>query len=282
MTATNTKTIAEELAELDALEGEAGAETRILDHNKTLIRSFSFEAEFAIRAGGDGRTVEGYAAPFDETAEIFDFEGHYMEVFRKGAFARSITKRRPQVFFNHGMDLYLRPSERYSMPIGVPLELKEDGKGLFTVTRYAKTPLADEILQLIDEDAICGQSVQIRRTPAGGGTRRTERGHKKSGLDLVERLDVQLVEYGPTPLPVFSGAKITGVRAGIVYSQISDFSDEERSELAELLRAGPDPAASSSALEAELTEMPAGPDPAHDLLMLRHARLRHEHEETIH
>ena len=278
MTDTNTKTVA---AELGAGESEAGGEARILDHNKTLIRSFSFDAEFAIRAGGDGRTVEGYAAPFDEVAEIFDFEGHYMEVFRKGAFARSINKRTPQVFFNHGMDLYLRPTERFAMPIGIPLELREDAKGLFTVTRYAKTPLADEVLQLIDEGAIRGQSVQVRRTPAGGGTRRRQGGHKETGLDLVERLDVQLVEYGPTPLPVFAGAKITGVRAGIVYSQISDFSDEERSALAELLRAGPVPASSGPVLEVEHEETPAGPVPADEHFALRHARLRTEHEETI-
>lgn len=282
-TDTTTGEIAAQLAELErrgAADDDDGKAGKILDHRATMIRSFTFDTEFAIRSGGDGRTVEGYAAPFDEEAEIFDIEGHYFELFRKGAFGRSIKKRTPQVFFNHGMDLFLRPSERFSMPIGLPLELKEDGKGLFTVTRYAKTELADEVLQLIDEGVIRGQSVQIRRTPSGQGTRRTLRGHRASGLDLVERLDVNLVEYGPTPIPIFAGAEITKVRSGLAYSLISDFSDEERSDLAELLRAGPVPAASGPVPEAEHEQTSAGPVPADEILRLRHARTRIEHEET--
>src|SRR6266568_7666268 len=40
--------------------------------------------------GGDGRTVEAYAAVFGEPAEIQDHEGHYVEVIDPSAFNRAI------------------------------------------------------------------------------------------------------------------------------------------------------------------------------------------------
>jgi hypothetical protein len=36
--------------------------------------------------GGDGRTVEAYATPFDSPAEIKDQHGHYLEKIHPGAF----------------------------------------------------------------------------------------------------------------------------------------------------------------------------------------------------
>lgn len=209
-----------------------------------LMRSYRVDTigEFQIRADGDGRTVEAYAVPWDEPAEVVDVEGHYMEVFRRGAFGRQLSLtgvRGVSVFYNHGLDMYARPSDRFAVPIGAPLEIREDGRGLFTATRYARTALGDEILQLVRDGAIAAQSIQFTRTPAGRGTRRTRRGHE-SGLDLVERTSVRLIEYGPTPAPVYAGASVVGFRAHQIAQQIATFDDTERERLAQILRGSPD------------------------------------------
>jgi HK97 family phage prohead protease len=244
------------------------------------VRTFTFDAEFAIRSGGDGRTVEGYAVVWDELAEVLDFEGHYMETFRKGSFGRFLkSKRSLPVFFNHGMTMYRTPSTRFEVPIGRSVELTENKRGLFTVSRYAKTEAADEVLQLINDDVVRAQSVQFKRTPSGGGTRRTERADKKSGLDLVERLDVQPVEFGPTPAPAYHGAALTKVRTSFLAEQISGLSAEERAELAELIRSASDADPSTPAVDEPETE-PAGSDPALDPLALRHAQLRTRQKGT--
>ena len=247
------------------------------------IRTFRTDslAEFQIRADGDGRTVEAYAVPFDEPAEVVDIEGHYFEEFHRGAFGRQIARSGAAgiiVLYNHGRDLSMRPSDRFAVPIGKPVEIREDGRGLFTATRYASTKLGDEILQLVEEDILTHMSVQFQRTPGGKGTKRIRGGHKPSGLDLVQRLDVNVVEYGPTPIPSYAGAQVVGVRAGQLATQIHDLSPDERKELSELLRADP----LSSPVEGDESKhdpKDPTPDVGFEVLAHRHEQLRRQHKE---
>ena len=92
--------------------------------------------------------------------EIRDQDGHYNEVIDRSAFNRAISDAAPQggrtawrigVFYNHGRTIYGTPSERGSMPIGTPLEVKADQRGVLTLTRYHRTELADEALEAIRE-----------------------------------------------------------------------------------------------------------------------------------
>lgn len=196
-------------------------------------------AEYHLRSDTEGRTVEAYVVPWGVPTEVTDVEGHYFEQFHKGAFGRQLKRTGLAgiaVLYNHGKDLHGRPSERFSLPLGTPVEIHEDGPGLFTATRYAKTELADDVLQLVREDAIQGHSVTFTRTPGGRGTKRIPRGHS-SGLDLVERLDTVLIEYGPTPFPSYAGTGAVGVRAGMLASHIFELESDDRDELAKLLAA---------------------------------------------
>lgn len=173
----------------------------------TFERSYALE-DISIRAG-DGRTVTAYAAVFNVSAEVHDGEGHYREVLVRSSFDRTISQGagRFQVLYNHGKDIYGNASERYSMPLGTPLEVRADGRGLLTVTRYAKTPLGDEVLELVRDGAINAQSfggrfIRSQRVPSARGE-----------LPMVERLEVALREFGPTPFPVYSDAAVVGVRS---------------------------------------------------------------------
>jgi HK97 family phage prohead protease len=140
------------------------------------VRAWNLD-DIRIRSGGDGRTVEAYAAVFDSPTEVHDQDGHYNEVINRTAFNKTIADRgtRFGVLFNHGMTVWGTPAERYSLPIGTPVEVRADTRGLLTVTRYNKTPQADEVLEAINSGGITAYSFSgnfLRsdplRTPRGG------------------------------------------------------------------------------------------------------------------
>lgn len=251
-----------------------------------LLRSFhtGTTAEFQIRSDGDGRTIEAYAVPFGEPAEVVDIEGHYFEQFERGAFGRQLAAtgfKGISALVNHGRTLLGSPSERFALPYGTPVEIREDGRGLFTATRAAQTELGEEILQLAHDDALAGMSITFARTPGGGGTKIDRNGHRSAGkvFDLVRRVDVRLIEYGVTPIPVYVGAELVGVRAEQLATQISELPAEERAELVNLLRATADPDDPSSDEgdgDGHEHDDPAS-DAGGELLALRHDQLARQH-----
>ena len=182
-------------------------------------RTFPLE-DIRIDPGGDGRTVTAYAAVFDTPTQISDFEGDYIERIHPAAFNKAIRDAAPQgkrttwltrVLFNHGMTTYGTPSDRGSMPIGTPQEIRADGRGLLTVTRYNNTPLADEALDAIKSGSITAQSFQGRfvRSDKKGPFRADQDGN----LTVVTRKEVTLKEYGPAVFAAYPDAEIVGVRA---------------------------------------------------------------------
>lgn len=172
---------------------------------------------------GDGRTVEALTAPFDVETQIMDGQGRYIETIGRTAFDRTLDLLRPQgrrstwkvgVFYNHGMNIHGTPSDLGSRPIGTPLSIRTDPAGLITVTRYAATPLGDELLELINSGAITGHSFTgrvIRSDPEPGRL-----GYKPGPggkLITVRRLELGLREYGPTPFPAYDTTAVMGVRS---------------------------------------------------------------------
>lgn len=229
---------------------------------EAFTRSFPLE-DIHVRAGGDGRTVEAYAAVFDTPTEIHDQDGHYNEVIDRRAFERTLNQLAPAgsrtnwrvgVLYNHGRTLFGTPSERGAMPIGAPVEIKADSRGLLTVTRYNRTELADEVLENIREGSITAQSFSggfLRsdpgRSPRGGW--RADAGGK---LRTVRRQEIALREYGPTPFPAYPDAAVVGVRAEQAARLLADLPEDERMRLVDMLRTG-------TPLETPPGETPAGP-----------------------
>jgi phage head maturation protease len=148
----------------------------------------------------------------------------YTEELDPACFNRAISDAAPQgsrkdwrvgVFYNHGLTITGAPSDRHSMPIGKTLDMKADSRGLWTLTRYNRTQLADEVLENIREGSITGYSFQgnFRRSapliPHGG----FRKNYRTGELPHVRRLESTLLEYGPTPRPVYDEASVTGMRA---------------------------------------------------------------------
>ena len=167
--------------------------------------------DISISRSGDGRTVEAYAAIWDSPAEVRDVHGHYVERISRSAFDKFIRERGQQdipVDFNHGMTAAGTPSDIYSVPIGRSMEVRADGRGLWTVSRYNEGPDADRVLEAIRNGAIKAQSFR-------GRVYKSVRQAKRAGerLDTVTRTELGLTEYGPTPTAVYKDAAILAVRS---------------------------------------------------------------------
>lgn len=177
-----------------------------------------------IQRGGDGRTVTAYAAVFGQDAEIRDQHGHYIERIDPRAFAKTLQETRPErihVLYNHGFDATGRPNMLGSVPIGTPLEVKADGRGLLTITRYNKSELADAVLAAINDGQIRGQSFR-------GRVFKSNRQPSKTGLPTITRTELGLREYGPTHAPAYEGAGILAVRSA------SDLQDMLRTMITDM------------------------------------------------
>jgi HK97 family phage prohead protease len=211
--------------------------------------------DIRIRSGGDGRTVEAYAAVFNTPAKVVDQDGHYQEVIHPAAFNKTLKDNglRFGVFYNHGLTIHGTPDGRYSMPIGTPLEVRADTKGLFTVTRYNRTPVADEVLEAIHAGSIRAQSFSGRFVRSDPARRRSQlfRPNPDGTLRTVVRLESTLREYGPTPLPAYAGAEITGVRAQLLGALLDAPSDQQVALLQLLTRQGPSSTGTSDAEAAQ-------------------------------
>lgn len=161
---------------------------------------------------GDGRTVEAYATPFDVPTEITDQHGHYNEVIDRTAFNRTLSHGidRVGVYYHHGLTIHGTPSDLGSIPIGSPIEIKPDGRGLRTVTRYNRSPMAEGVLEAIRNGDIRGYSFRgriVRSNPTR--VQRPSRGQ----LPTIRRMELGLTEYGPTPTPAYRDASIEAIRS---------------------------------------------------------------------
>lgn len=198
-------------------------------------RTFALE-DISITRSGDGRTVEAYAAVFDTPAEIRDRHGRYNETIARTAFDKTLRERAGKVgvFYHHGLTLHGTPSDLGSVPIGSPLEITADQRGLRTVTRYNKSALADSVLEAIRAGDIRGQSFRGRiyqSTPE-----RVPPYRPGGPLPTVTRTELGLIEYGPTPTPAYEGAAILAVRSlGVTIESLSELTAAERDILVKLL-----------------------------------------------
>jgi len=213
MTATDSRRVRRAMPQRDA-EGQL---IRAGDPELMVTRSFPI-TDIKVRSGGDGRTVDAYAAVFMDPTEIRDADGWYMEQIDPGAFTRSLKERMSQIFcvYNHAKTLAGTPSGEWSVPVGKPVEIRSDAKGLFTSTRYNTDPASERILDAIKSGSLSGMSftgVFLRSTPELQGTYAMYEPDRDGKLTLVTRMEIALIEYGATPIPAYDSAQVVGVRA---------------------------------------------------------------------
>jgi HK97 family phage prohead protease len=182
-------------------------------------RSWTLDDIHILRAAdghGDGRTVEAYAAVFESPTEIRDAHGHYMEEIARTAFKKTLAEGidRVKVYYHHGMTIHGTPSGgESSVPIGTPLDIRADGRGLRTVTRYNRSALSDAVLEAIRDEQIRGYSFLGRIFKSNPS--RVPRISRGSQLPRIVRTELGLSEYGPTPTPAYASAGIIAMRTAL-------------------------------------------------------------------
>src|SRR5688500_7488316 len=96
-----------------------------------------------LRAAGDGE-IEGYASTFTQRADS------YGDVIRPGAFAKTLASgRKVKLLWQHRLD----------EPIGLPLALYEDSKGLYGKWRLVGTDTGKKARELVREGLVDGLSI---------------------------------------------------------------------------------------------------------------------------
>lgn len=154
-----------------------------------------FPAGLEVRA--DLRTIIGLACPFDAPTEVRDFGGGYTEMFRRGAFARSIAERGPErvkVLAWHNWQNF--------MPIGRASLLREDAAGLYAELRVSMTPTGDEVLELVRDGTLDGLSIGFEPVAED----------RVSTRGVVVRTEVKLREVSVCAQPCYDTARVAGVR----------------------------------------------------------------------
>jgi HK97 family phage prohead protease len=145
-----------------------------------------FAARTTIEPDG---TVEGYASLFGEIDQSRD-------MVMAGAFAATLRQRTVQrvpMLFQHD------PAE----PVGVWLELREDGKGLYARGRLIpEVARGRELLSLLRAGAIDGLSIGFR----------TVRGRIDPKTRVRRLLAVDLWEISIVTFPLLAGARVRAVK----------------------------------------------------------------------
>jgi HK97 family phage prohead protease len=202
------------------------AATKALPHRSAgldlCVRSFGFE--FEERAGGDGRTLEGYAAIFNSPTRIRDIGGDFDEVIHPGAFGRSLRSRAPILQWDHGKDPRVG-----TVPIGAIQDLTEDSKGLHVRARLFDNDVVEPVRQAIEARAIKGMSFRFGVPEKGD-----EWSRRAGDVDLRGIRDADVHELGPVAFPAYDDTSVS-VRSLLAQCD----PDERRSlirELAEELR----------------------------------------------
>jgi HK97 family phage prohead protease len=204
----------------------------------------SFEvADFDIKRARNGRTVTAYAAVFDQPAEIMDAHGHYQETINRAAFNRTLSHgfKKVSVFYNHGYDLSGKPNGLLAVPFATPQDIRADGKGLLTVSRYNDGELADAVLAAWEGGQITGQSFR-------GTVFQSKKLGKSGRLPSIERTELGLKEYGPTHSPAYDGAGLVAIRsqedlAELIRSMISEMTGTQHATPGTIGTPDPGPAA---------------------------------------
>lgn len=149
-------------------------------------------------------TMRGHFAVFNEWAEIDSLvEGHFLERFAPGAFAKTITDNRDrmQVLFDHGLDATIGRK-----PIGSIAVLEEDETGpYFEVALLPATYVRENVLPGL-EAGLFGSSFRFGVVNQKIERRPRRSAHNPNGLAERTITEARVREFGPTPFPVYAGA----------------------------------------------------------------------------
>lgn len=162
------------------------------------------QVEFALErdAGGDGLTLEGYAAVFDAPTTIDSFEGRFVEQITRGAFRKTLKERTPVLQFDHGKHPLVG-----SLPLGSIDTIREDQTGLYVRARLHDNWLVEPVRDAIKSGAVSGMSFRFSVVRDSW-----QEPQRKNDLPVRTISETKLYELGPVVFPAYDQTTV-GVRA---------------------------------------------------------------------
>jgi HK97 family phage prohead protease len=193
----------------------------------------TFEVRDGGGAAGDGLTLDGLAAVFNQPTLIDSWEGYFNETIRAGAFKKSIRENTPVMQFDHGRHPLIG-----SIPIGSITSLMETNEGLDVTGRISDNWLMQPIRDAIAEKTVNGMSFRFSvvreewRDNAGKLVRPDEleqllwvpgdRGPLERTL-----IELKVPELGPVVFPQYVGTNVN-VRARDLAATMRDDTELRR------------------------------------------------------
>ena len=183
-----------------------------MEHPKdNLVRAWinAGAAELRAAATGDGSTMHGHFAVFDQWAEIASrSEGHFLERIAPGAFAATLKARSGQVrvLYDHGADPQIG-----NKPLGVPTVLREDATGVYYEVDLFDSSYVNDLKPAIRTGQL-GASFRMKVT--GEDWSMPTRSTDWNPDAIEERIitGVELYEFGPVTFPAYAEASV-GLRS---------------------------------------------------------------------
>ncbi|MFQ5503005.1 MAG: HK97 family phage prohead protease [Phycisphaerae bacterium] len=164
-----------------------------------------------LRQDEQGRpVVSGYAIVWDATAEIRNWEGDFIETFRRGAATKTLAERadKIKIKWNHGFD----PSVGQK-PLGKPNRMEEDATGVFVEVPLSDTSYNSDLAELIRDGALDGwsfafSSIEERWSNLDG----------EDGLPFREVLEARIDEFSIVTEPAYEATTL-GIRSAEAFCQ---------------------------------------------------------------
>lgn len=176
--------------------------------NSVILKGIKLETKLS----ADRRKFEAYASTFGNVDSDQD-------IIMPGAFTKTIAEAFPakkiKVLWQHN----------WSQPIGLPVAMVQDSKGLYTETELGRSTLARDAANDIEDGIVDRLSIGFW-IPTGKSARRPD--------GVREISEVALMEYSPVTFPANDQAIITGVkslREMVGYFKSGDVSDTIRQEI---------------------------------------------------
>jgi HK97 family phage prohead protease len=142
----------------------------------------------------EGRTVEGYASVFGNVDQGND-------IVHRGAFTKTLQERGDSIKF-----LWQHNSNE---PLGRPIDMREDERGLFVKAVVSDTQRGRDVLALLRDGAIDGMSIGYE--PVKGGTDYTE----VDGARVRNLKEIKLYEFSLVTFPMNEDATVTALKAAM-------------------------------------------------------------------
>lgn len=170
---------------------------------------------FEVKIDADKRTLTGYASTFGNKDLVGD-------IVQPGAFAKTISERGPNPNRNGDIKVLWQHWD----PIGRPLHLEEDSKGLYVEAYISNTTLGNDALALAQDGVIDKFSI-------GYDVIQDEYDPNTSSRLLKE---LKLYEFSLVTFPANESANVTGMKN---YDQLRDLLQKTNSlDVNRLLKAG--------------------------------------------